>query len=33
MVTKKVVDLTKEEKLDDNNYDIWHREIQYQLNE
>ena len=28
-----VVDLTKGEKLDGTNYDMWHRKIQYQLNE
>ena len=34
MATKNVVaDLTKGEKLDRTNYDIWHRKIQYLLNE
>ena len=34
MATKNVVtDLTKGEKLDGTNYDMWHRKIQYQLNE
>ena len=28
-----VADLNKGEKLDDDNYDIWHRKIQYVLNE
>jgi len=28
-----VIKLTKDEKLYGNNYDIWHREIQYLLNE
>ena len=32
--TKNVVpDLTKGEKLDGTNYDMWHRKIQYLLNE
>ena len=34
MATKNVVaDLTKGEKLVGTNYDIWHRKIQYLLNE
>ena len=34
MATKNVVtDLTKREKLDGTNYDMWHRKIQYLLNE
>ena len=34
MATKNVVaDLTKGEKLDGTNYDMWHRKIQYLLNE
>ena len=34
MATKTVVaDLTKGEKLDGTNYDMWHRKIQYLLNE
>ena len=28
-----VADLNKGEKLDGDNYDIWHRKIQYVLNE
>ncbi|XP_075663075.1 uncharacterized protein LOC142632583 [Castanea sativa] len=34
MATKNVVvDLTKREKLDGTNFDMWHRKIQYLLNE
>ena len=34
MAAKNVVaDLTKDDKLTGNNYDIWHRKIQYLLNE
>ena len=34
MASKNVVaDLTKGEKLDGSNYDMWHRKIQYLLNE
>ena len=34
MATKNVVaDLTNREKLDGTNYDMWHRRIQYLLNE
>ena len=34
MATKNVVsDLTKGKKLDGINYDMWHRKIQYLLNE
>ena len=34
MATKNVlVDLTKGEKLDGTNYGMWHRKIQYLLNE
>ena len=34
MATKNVVaNLTKGEKLDETNYDMWHRKIQYLLNE
>ena len=34
MATKNVVaNLTKGEKLDGTNYDMWHRKIQYLLNE
>ena len=34
MATKNVVaDLTKGEKLDGTNYDMWHKKIQYLLNE
>ena len=34
MAAKNVVaDLTKDNKLTGNNYDIWHRKIQYLLNE
>ena len=34
MVAKNVVaDLTRGDKLTNNNYDIWHRKIQYLLNE
>ena len=34
MVTKSIVaNLTRGKKLDDNYYDMWHRKIQYLLNE
>jgi len=28
-----IVDLNKGEKLDDDNYDIWHRKVEYLLDE
>ena len=33
MTTRSIVDLTKGEKLDDNNYAMWYTRIQYLLNE